>query len=1010
VRTVSCPITWDTVGVHSYSATYSGDLAYAPGASATASVTVTRPASSLGSSVPFHVISADDVTVTWRLFDPAATGTVTVWADGVEWCTVPIADQACTGRFGASSATGPFVPVIVRYSGDANFAGTQDDLVTVVQGCVALDARSTSLSLGTVRVDTASNCSAGRYLVGTTVAVSAHAATGSEFVDWKKPGGAGLIVASTSATTSFLLTNDSSSWVHVATFQVLCATVSAAVTGYGSISVYPASNCTTVGGEPGYTRGTSIAIYPDGLRNPLYGDADAFYAFGSLPGGATLGLDSSGRPRVTMTVSSDAVVPVAFGPRCRVVTVVADPTSPGDHVGPITTPNCHSPQADGFLPGTSVRVAAEPGVASRVLSTWAVDGAVDARLGREAQPTIVVQYDDVKITAQFVDCYRVNVDLDAANDDKGRTIGYVRTDPAPNCPDAGGRYLDGTEVTLTPEVLVKGAAFNGWDGERSSNLTPAGEIGDVTSAIRRFVVEEDVELQAGFYLDSSCSRLILLGDPSLVNFDNTGCGPGYYFDLQKQWASRLDVEQSSLWEGKYRSSIFADVAPDEPLDVYASVRGDTRDCFGKNPTTSGPTDKSGLDWQLHGPLPRPTSECRIGGPATVWVQACQTLVTELALRVAGDTSGASYDKWSLPGTLYLENSDGQIQGFAMGDYDWAYPQPSRIAKDGSRIDEEIAPGPCHDAGNAFPADTDLILIGTAPTAGFAFDGWSQPTGFVAQNPVRTKTTATSRTMTVAPTYTVTCYTVTFGEGISIVGDAPRCPGSAEADNSFIAGTAIQVRAVQHLDSERIVEGFRTGVVNGQIYEDPVSKELTAFAFVDGDKNVTAYYPTDSERTRNGVVQGLKFTAGIFAVAAPIFVGMLFPPAGILFAVIGAGAGIASLIPGGDKVAAVFDLVNPTKITTCIAQWSFNNAGDPTGGKNVGSIVSTANTIRKVVNGVDVLVEPVGPIGAAGGAASFGYGLYSAGIGDANWGPQTVDQLEDKSTLTNCLDDQWRAAT
>ncbi len=41
-------------------------------------------------------------------------------------------------------------------------------------------------------------------------------------------------------------------------------------------------------------------------------------------------------------------------------------------------------------------------------------------------------------------------------------------------------------------------------------------------------------------------------------------------------------------------------------------------------------------------------------------------------------------------------------------------------------------------------------------------------------------------------------------------------------------------------------------------------------------------------------------------------------------------------------------------------------------------------------------------------ASLGYGLYDAGIGDANLiGPQSLEELEDRSTITGCLDEQWR---
>src|SRR5258707_8705137 len=81
--------------------------------------------------------------------------------------------------------------------------------------------------------------------------------------------------------------------------------------------------------------------------------------------------------------------------------------------------------------------------------------------------------------------------------------------------------------------------------------------------------------------------------------------------------------------------------------------------------------------------------------------------------------------------------------------------------------------------------------------------------------------------------------------------------------------------------------------------------------------------------------------------APSILGAILPPAGIFFAVIGAAAGIASLIPGGDKAAAVFDLINPTKIMTCAARWGFGNSGNPTGGTNGGSMLSTLNTVRKI---------------------------------------------------------------
>ena len=196
------------------------------------------------------------------------------------------------------------------------------------------------------------------------------------------------------------------------------------------------------------------------------------------------------------------------------------------------------------------------------------------------------------------------------------------------------------------------------------------------------------------------------------------------------------------------------------------------------------------------------------------------------------------------------------------------------------------------------------------------------------------------------------------------------------------------------------------MVANQVVEDKDTGAMTAFVVVDGDKSVRADYPSKSEAVRRAIVQGLKISVGILAVLAPIALGMVFPPAGILFAFLGAGAGILNLIPHGKEVAGVFDLLNPTKITTCAARWGFSNTGDPTGGLGAGGIISTANTTRKVLNGINVLSEKVGPLGIAGGIAGAGYGLYDAGIGHTDLSPQSIEDLAGTSTMTGCLDKQW----
>jgi hypothetical protein len=181
-----------------------------------------------------------------------------------------------------------------------------------------------------------------------------------------------------------------------------------------------------------------------------------------------------------------------------------------------------------------------------------------------------------------------------------------------------------------------------------------------------------------------------------------------------------------------------------------------------------------------------------------------------------------------------------------------------------------------------------------------------------------------------------------------------------------------------------------------------------------------------------VIQGLKIVSGIAAVAAPIMLSMAFPAAGILFGYLAAASALANLVPnGGSDVGAVFDLINPTNITSCAAKWAFSNSSEPSG-PDIGGLTKAAKTAKTVWDankGKDVFFKPVsdlrslpaglgaklpdkvadlpGGLSAITGAASLGVGLYSAGIQHAELGPQTIEQLADTETMTGCLNEQWR---
>lgn len=1000
----SCPLSWEDAGDHSVTATYSGDVIYAEsGPTSPFFLSTTKASPAFTASVDGTAVTGVDVVARWSVFDPDAAGTVTVWGDGVLWCEdVPLATGECTGRFGPASATGSPVEVRVRYSGDATWVGAEVLLHTIVTGCATLDVRSTELARGTVTIDTPANCGSGGYLVGTTVTITAHPIAPNLFTAWKAYGASDLEVFSRDRTTTFLVGTDSTTWVRVASFEAPCYPLTADVTGSGGIIAIPATNCVSSAGAAGYLGGTAVTVYPRAAYNPATGENDVFAFFGPVPG-ATIGPDRFGDESVALTMTAPTRIPVTFGANCRTVTVEFEPAAPAGTSTVATAQNCFSPAGDGYHPGTIVTVSADPGDARLAIASWSLGGQPrpDLAAGREVR--ILVGDADPVLTATLVGCVTLTVVLDSGLDAKSNAIGSVTPDVAASCPDGSGRYLEGSTVELTPRILVAGAVFRGWDGERLNYPAPGG-TGPVPAAARTIVLDADTQVVAGFYLDTVCSSLSINGDRGVMTFAADGCGPGSYFDTQKQQALRMGVDPASLYQRQYRSTLRGTVNPDVKLDVYVSVRGDTSECFGSPMVREPVTDRSAST--TAGPLTRGEKTCEIAGPIVVTVQACQTIVSNPRLHLAGDITGATFGAADLPSTIYAPGPDGVIGTYELTDFDWVQGVPVGLVGGQLELQGQRS-GPCKDAGNAFPANTDLALFATSPAPGITFIGFGDAApAEQTQNPILATTTATARTLTVSPDYVVECRTLGLGEGITVL-EGTYCPGVDPSLNMFIQGTAVKVQAAAQLPDGRWTEAFRTGIVGGQIGSDS-GGNLFAFVYMDSDKSVTADYPNSKQRFERGFVQGLKIASGVAAVAAPVLLGWWFPPAGALFAYLGAAAGIANLIPGGKEVGQIFELIDPTNITECAARWAFSNSGDPTGGPNVGSQLSTANTIRKIYQAQDVL-EPPGALGFAGGLAAFGYGVYSAGVTNIDWGPQTIEELAGTSTMTGCLDKQWQAA-
>ncbi len=1047
-NSITCSLAWTTAGADSYTVTYSGDVVSAPSTSDVTVVTVAKGTLVLGATTELSPIAGMDTTVNWNQFHPSATGTVTVWGNGTLWCdAVPLSDESCTGQFDYTAATGSPVEVRLQYSGDANWQLAEEVLGVTVDRCATLDVRSSDTRMGTVTVDTAPNCGATGYLTGTDVTVSATPTAPNEFVNWLWYGTSGseLINGSVASTTTFAITSDSFSWVHVAKFELPCYPVTANAIGSGSIWVYPASNCTTHSGDAGHLHGSDVRVYPVPEYNRVFNENDVFYSFGTQAAGATIVADSAVTRHVAMTVTSATAIPLTFGPRCRTVEVDFDPASDGDISAVAEAENCQSPLGDGYVRYSPITVSATPGNSNHVLAGWAIDGVDQPELGTSASPELRIGTTNLAVTARFASCYTLEVLVSGASNEYGRIVGVVNSDGIPNCPDGSDRYTSGSVITLTPEVRAEGTSFSGWDEEKLlQRLVPVEEsgIGLVVDGAREVTVESDLTVTANFFLDSACSRLTVFGQAELMTFDNTGCGVGYYFDQQKVNAIREGVLASEIWKYGQRTALQVTIPDDEPLSVYANVRGDVRGCFGTFESFAGPS--TDLGWKTYGPLAPGLNECAVGGNIDVRLEACQTVRATPELHVVGDDQ--VYSSSSLPDSIYVVGPEGTIGSLSFGAFGWMQSMNVTVNSDSISY-SEMRGGPCRDAGNAFPAGSDVAIYALSPTSGFRFDGWANvfPNTLIEAieaenldvvlpdllpaNPMLRTTNDTDRSMPVTAAYTVTCHHLALGEGISVVGHIPRCPGTEASENMYIEGTVVQVRAA-YMVGDRLGYGYTDGVISNQVTKDARTLDLLGFALMDGNKTVAADYPNKTEKFERGVIQGLKISAGVMAVAAPIAIGLLFPPMGLFFAVVAAGAGIAS-IAGDDKTASVFDMMNPTSLATCAARWAFDNSGNSTGAYNAGAITSVGKTSYDIVQGKDILTKPIAdlrslPLGVGaklpdklanfpGGlsfalaAAGFGYGLYAAGIGDTPTGVQTVEQLRGTATMTGCVDEKLRFA-
>ncbi len=196
----------------------------------------------------------------------------------------------------------------------------------------------------------------------------------------------------------------------------------------------------------------------------------------------------------------------------------------------------------------------------------------------------------------------------------------------------------------------------------------------------------------------------------------------------------------------------------------------------------------------------------------------------------------------MPSTFYVTGPDGVVR--PSPDFQWGQAMPVEALPGGKFRMLDVASGPCAATGNLFAPNTDILLYASAPGIRVRvrrLDRVRQREADEAEPDAPDHQFHRDRAHDRRRVHRHLRTRSRSARGSASKVTRPGAPGPADADNSFIKGTAIQVRADYQI-GDRTVQKFSSGVVGDQIYEDPMTLDLIGFAYVDGDKNVAGAVP------------------------------------------------------------------------------------------------------------------------------------------------------------------------
>ncbi|MGK0425618.1 MAG: hypothetical protein ACJAZD_003154 [Ilumatobacter sp.] len=349
-------------------------------------------------------------------------------------------------------------------------------------------------------------------------------------------------------------------------------------------------------------------------------------------------------------------------------------------------------------------------------------------------------------------------------------------------------------------------------------------------------------------------------------------------------------------------------------------------------------------------------ECRrepVTGDVFITVTKCQAIVSDIAIRVKGDTSGAVYGPDLIPETtLGFNRAYGVERQQLQPSIESTVVSPGirKFDSNGNYIGYERTA--CESFDNVHRIGAELSIRADVNLPGLYLDSWEGDEsweggykfaaapryGFEYQ--MTTTAQASPAVQRVRANFVAICHTVALPPGVSLVESPPNCPGLAAGENSFIFGSVLRVRQEKYLGSGSIGRftqqawGFTGGVMpDSESFVRPEADEYgsepepyyEALVSVDGDKSVTVDYQSDTEQLESALIKSAKLIAGVVIVGAPIlFMTFVCVPCGVALGALALAAFAVDFIPGVDgKATGVLDLINPLSWAQCGAKWGAN---------------------------------------------------------------------------------------